>query len=79
MIREYIGYSHEENHRKHLGNMQLSACFPAIFMVMNMVSVLRVSAEVDYSQYVNPFIGGSGPFEGQACVSFPKRIPPPPK
>lgn len=23
-------------------------------------------AEVDYSQYVNPFIGGSGPFEGQA-------------
>lgn len=23
--------------------------------------------EVDYSQFVNPLIGGSGPFEGQAC------------
>lgn len=26
-----------------------------------------VSAQVDYSQYVNPFIGGSGPFPGQGC------------
>lgn len=25
------------------------------------------SAQVDYSQYVNPFIGGMGPFDGLAC------------
>lgn len=25
------------------------------------------SAQVDYSQYVNPFIGGQGPIEGLAC------------
>lgn len=23
--------------------------------------------QVDYSQYVNPFMGGLGPFEGLAC------------
>ena len=25
--------------------------------------------QVDYAQYVNPFIGGLGPFEGLACKS----------
>ena len=27
---------------------------------------LRAVAQVDYSQYVNPFIGSQGPFEGLA-------------
>jgi hypothetical protein len=27
---------------------------------------LRAAAQVDYSQYVNPFIGSEGPFEGLA-------------
>lgn len=26
--------------------------------------------QADYAQYVNPLIGGSGPFEGLACKSL---------
>lgn len=26
-----------------------------------------VATAVDYSQYVNPFIGGAGPYPGLAC------------
>lgn len=35
-------------------------------MVMALLSG-HALAQVDYSQFVNPLIGGSGPREGQAC------------
>ncbi|KAK7749665.1 hypothetical protein SLS53_000243 [Cytospora paraplurivora] len=38
----------------------------AIYLAAMLASIWRVSAGVDYSQYVNPLIGGSGPVEGQA-------------
>jgi hypothetical protein len=34
--------------------------------ILNLLLAAAVSA-VDYSKYVNPFIGGSGPFPGLAC------------
>ena len=31
------------------------------------LSTVAVAAAVDYSQYVNPFVGGAGPYPGLAC------------
>lgn len=39
----------------------------AASLAMSLSSIPPVVAQVNYSQYVNPFIGGSGPFPGQAC------------
>jgi hypothetical protein len=35
------------------------------------VSGSVAASSVNYSQYVNPFVGGSGPFNGLACASVP--------
>lgn len=37
----------------------------AVFLSLPRTSL----GQVDYAQYVNPFIGGLGPFEGLACES----------
>ncbi|ROW02940.1 hypothetical protein VSDG_01734 [Cytospora chrysosperma] len=46
--------------------MQSHMTFLTIGLVAILAFTWRVSAKVDYSQYVNPLIGGSGPIEGQA-------------
>lgn len=35
-----------------------------------LIAQQAIGQETDYSQYVNPLIGGSGPFEGLACKSL---------
>jgi hypothetical protein len=43
--------------------MQFLTCFPRALWVLSCAIV--ATAQIDYSQYVNPFIGAEGPFPGQ--------------
>lgn len=46
-----------------------SSYFARIFLVL-LITWQTIEAAADYSQYVNPFLGGAGPYPDLACKLF---------
>jgi hypothetical protein len=46
--------------------------FPLLELSLLLLVPISVAQVNDYSQYVNPLIGGQGPFEGMACKELVK-------